>query len=271
MQEASTLGKSMLSGKPSMGLWQMIPGSNVSRVMARCGPEWILVDQEHGNIDDGAMHEAVAAIAACGVSPIVRVPDNQGWMVKRALDAGAHGILVPLLYTPEDAKRLVSSAKFPPTGQRGFGSPFPMERFHPSLSSGDYLQQANDALITMVQIETKEALANVEAIAAVPGVDVLFVGPFDLGNNIGHPIIDGVMHENLHAAIQKVHDTAKAAGKKSGIFCTSGEQGKKYADMGFQVISVATDMMILPQALTGALYAAKGLGAAPVAKGPYGK
>jgi 4-hydroxy-2-oxoheptanedioate aldolase len=138
---------------------------------------------------------------------------------------------VPLLYTAEDAKKLVTSAKFPPFGQRGFGSPFPQERFHPSLKSGEYLKQANEALITMVQIETKEALENVDAIAAVDGVDLLFVGPFDLGNNIGHPIVDGNMHEKLHAAIEKIFKAAKAAGKKAGIFCTSGEQSKAYADM----------------------------------------
>ncbi|KAI9734141.1 MAG: hypothetical protein M1818_006654 [Claussenomyces sp. TS43310] len=233
MQEANVLKKALHAGQkePAMGFWQMIPGSNVSRVMARCGPSWILIDQEHGNIDDGAMHEAVAAIAACRVSPIVRIADNQAWMVKRALDAGAHGVLVPLLSFEADAKRLVASAKFPPVGVRGFGSPFPMERFHPDLTSSDYLKQANDALLTIVQIETKDGLANVDAIARVPGVDVLFVGPFDLGNNIGHPIVDGVMHDDLQAAIKKVLDTAIATGKKAGIFCTSGEQAKGYADL----------------------------------------
>jgi 4-hydroxy-2-oxoheptanedioate aldolase len=208
------------------------------------------------------MHEAVPAIAACGVSPIVRIPDNQGFLVKRtcltipktldeadryptgALDSGAHGVLVPLLYTAEDAKKLVLSAKFPPQGQRGFGSPFPMERFHPDLGAGDYLQQANDAILTMVQIETKQAVENVDAIAAVPGIDVLFVGPFDLGNNIGHPILDGKMHDNLHAAISKILKAANTAGKKAGIFCTSGEQAKGYSQQGFHMISVATDMHI---------------------------
>jgi 4-hydroxy-2-oxoheptanedioate aldolase len=83
MQKANVLRKALGGTSPSFGAWQMIPGSNVSRTIARSGFEWILVDCEHGNIDDGAMHEAVAAIAACGVSPIVRIADNQGWMVKR--------------------------------------------------------------------------------------------------------------------------------------------------------------------------------------------
>lgn len=109
------------------------------------------------------MHDSVHAVASCGVSPIVRIPDNQGWMVKRALDAGAHGIIVPLLYTVEDARRLVRSAKFPPVGQRGFGSPFSMGAFDNTgnLSGFEYMNAANENLLTIVQIETKEALANV--------------------------------------------------------------------------------------------------------------
>jgi 4-hydroxy-2-oxoheptanedioate aldolase len=188
-----------------------------------------------------------------------------------ALDSGAHGVLVPLLYTVEDAKKLVLSAKFPPQGQRGFGSPFPQERFHPDLDSTGYLQQANDAILTMVQIETKSALDNVEAIAAVPGIDVLFVGPFDLGNNIGHPIINGEMHESLHAAIAKTLKAANAAGKKAGIFCTSGEQSRKYAEDGFHMISVATDILVLQASVMDAVSTAKGLGPAPKLTGPYGK
>lgn len=222
-------------------------------------------------VADGAMHEAVPAIASMGVSPIVRIADNQGWMVKRALDCGAHGILVPLLYTVEDAEKLVRSAKFPPVGQRGFGSPYAPQRFGASLGSSEYLQQANDALLTMVQIETKEALENVDAIAAVPGIDLLFVGPFDLGNNIGHPIIDGMMHDNLHAAIAKVLKAANKAGKKAGIFCTSGEQAKGYADEGFHMISVATDMFVLPAGVTAALKTVKGSEGDPKATGPYGR
>lgn len=122
-----------------------------------------------------------------------------------------------------------------------------------------------------VQIETKEALEDVQAIAAVDGIDVLFIGPFDLGNNIGHPIIDGVMHEELHAAIEQIFKASIAAGKKTGIFCTSGEQAKKYADMGFHMISVIADMAALPTMLMNSLNEAKGLGPAAKLTGPYGK
>ncbi|MCJ1372285.1 hypothetical protein MMC20_003508 [Loxospora ochrophaea] len=258
MQAANRLQKALrTSSGLSFGAWQMLPGSNLSRMIARSGYDWVLVDTEHGNIDDSAMHESVAAIAGCGVSPIVRIAANEGWMVKRALDSGAHGILVPLLYTPGDAKKLVQSAKFPPRGQRGFGSPFPMEQFG-GPTGQEYLQQANDSLLTMVQIETKEALENVDEIAKVDGIDVLFVGPYDLGNNIGHPILDGVIHEELKNAIAKILQVAKENNKKSGIYCISGDQARQYADQGFHMISVVGDVVSLQTHLTSQLSTAKG-------------
>lgn len=120
------------------------------------------------------MHSSVNAVASCGVSPIVRIPANEGWMVKRALDAGAHGVLVPLIYSAEDAKKLVESAKFPPQGKRGFGSPFSMGAFDSKgdLTGLQYMQNANANLLTCVQIETASALADVETIAKIDGIDV---------------------------------------------------------------------------------------------------
>ncbi|KAL8832525.1 MAG: hypothetical protein Q9191_000207 [Dirinaria sp. TL-2023a] len=203
------------------------------------------------------MHEAVAAIAACGVSPIVRVAANEGWMIKRALDSGAHGIIVPLLRTAQDARDLVQSAKFPPIGQRGFGSLLSMEKFG-GITLAEYLQQANDSLLTIVQIETKEALQNLDAIAQVPGIDVLFVGPFDLGNSIGHPILDGTMHEELKDAIVKVQEAAKQHNKQTGIYATGGDQAREFVDQGFHMVSVVTDMIALPMAMSSALATAKG-------------
>jgi 4-hydroxy-2-oxoheptanedioate aldolase len=123
--------------------------------------------------------------------------------------------------------------------------------------------------LTIVQVETKEALENVDAIAAVPGIDVLFVGPFDLGNNIGYPILDGTMHENLVTAIEKVLQAANSAGKKAGIFCSSGQQGKVFADRGFHMISAATDIYVLAGGVMAAMATAKGAGPAPKQQG-YG-
>lgn len=270
MQAANRFQRALSKGGATFGAWQMLPGTNLTRAICRSSSavDWILVDQEHGNISDDSMHEIVAASAACGVSPIVRVPDGQHWMIKRALDAGAHGILVPLLQTVEDAQNIVKYSKFPPVGNRGFGSPFSMEKFieqpaHSSgnvkeLSSVNYLQQANKHTVIAVQIETQSALDNVRAIAEVPGIDVLFVGPFDLGNNIGHPILQSKRDPELVQAIESVRTAAEAAGKKSGIYCNSGEEARQYADQGFHMVSAMTDMVAVPKAFGQAFEAAKG-------------
>ncbi|KAI1294300.1 Pyruvate/Phosphoenolpyruvate kinase-like domain-containing protein [Xylaria venustula] len=201
-----------------MGAWQTLPGQNVSRILARTpGVDWVLVDCEHGNIDDAAMHEAVPAIASCGVSPI---------------------ILIPLLRSAEEAAKIVAAAKFPPQGQRGLGSPFAMERFHPIPTMTEYLQHANESLLTIVQIETQEALDAVEEIAAVPGIDVLFIGPFDLGNNIGHPILDGVMKPELEQAIDRILAATIKAGKKAGFFASITERALEHKPQFSRVKSV---------------------------------
>ncbi|KAL9075999.1 MAG: hypothetical protein Q9157_003826 [Trypethelium eluteriae] len=215
------------------------------------------------------MHEAVAAIASTGTSPLVRIPGAEGWMVKRALDSGAHGVVVPLLQTAAEVTQLVRSAKFPPRGVRGFGSPFPMGAFSAAaaaasssgvaaLSQSEYLAQANEALLTIIQIETAEALGAVDEIAGINGVDVLFVGPYDLGINIGHPIVEGVIDEELRAAIETVRRAAAKAGKKSGFYCTSGAQSREYAEKGFDMVSIAADMQALPTYMGATLRTAKG-------------
>jgi len=276
LQDGSRLFQALKRGGPTFGGWQMLPGTNHSRAICRSGIDWLCVDGEHGNIADNQMHEAVAAIAASGVSPVVRIAANEDWMVKRALDSGAHAICVPLLRSVDDARRLVAAAKFPPRGARGFGSPFPMQSFAlpPAQppSAAEYLQQANATLLTIVQIETADALACVEGIAAVDGVDVLLVGPFDLGNNIGHPVLTDAMDAELERAIDAILAAAQKNGKRSGIYCTSGEQAAHYARKGFNMISVAADMIALPTYFSQVLSIAKGgSGQAEAVTGPYGR
>ncbi|OAL38856.1 hypothetical protein AYO20_02062 [Fonsecaea nubica] len=269
METSNTLRKALFTGSGlSFGAWQMLPGSHLSRAMARCGFDWICIDCEHGNITDNEMHDSVHAVASVGVSPIVRIPANEGWMVKRALDAGAHGIIVPLLYTVQDAKRLVESAKFPPRGKRGFGSPFSMGAFdnQGNLSAFEYMNTANDNLLTIAQIETKEAFECVEEIARVDGVDVLFIGLFDLSNNLGYSLQGGFPPE-MTEAVARILKAAKDAGKKAGIYCPSGEPARQYADQGFHMISAATDATALPTIMTESLSKAKGQTTVQAVKG----
>ncbi|KAI9839874.1 MAG: hypothetical protein M1819_000066 [Sarea resinae] len=125
-------------------------------------------------------------------------------------------------------------------------------------TAGEYLEQANDSLLTIVQIETVEALENVDDIARVDGLDVLFAGPFDLGINIGHPIKDGKFDDELKEALAKILKAAQENGKRTGIYSTSGEQARSYADQGFNMITVIADMDALTTHLTSSLSTAKG-------------
>ena len=205
-------------------------------------------------MSDDSMHESVAAIAACGISPVVRVAEGQHWMIKRALDAGAHGIIVPLLENAQDAKNIAKYSKFPPIGNRGLGSALSMEKFISGKTGevkevpmSDYFKDANSSTIVIVQIETASALSQVKDIAAVDGIDVLFIGPTDLGNSIGHPSIltGGKFDKELDEAIDTIHKAAQGAGKCSAIYTGSGEMAKKYADQGFNMINAANDMQTL--------------------------
>lgn len=160
----------------------------------------------------------------------------------------------------------MSACKFPPEGTRGFGSPFAMHTFSPTPSMTTYLQSANSSLLTMVQIETREALERVAEIA--PLVDVVLVGPFDLGNNIGQPILDGVMSQELKDAVESVRVAAERAGVVSGIFCTGPEMAKSCADAGWGMISVATDLTALMGTMEERVAVARGEGKLG-AKGGY--
>ena len=179
----------------------------------------------------------------------------------------------------DEAKQIVQSVRFPPAGDRGYGSLLALERFIPMPSLTEYLQQANDTLVTIIQIETKEALDAVDEIAGVDGVDALFLGPFDLGmfedtnfsshsytrltklflgNNIGHPIIDGVMDQKLTDALQRTFTAARRAGKKCGIFAASAEQASHFKEEGYDMVVAATDYTTLRFSLRTAMDVASG-------------
>ncbi|KAF8911891.1 Pyruvate/Phosphoenolpyruvate kinase-like domain-containing protein [Mucidula mucida] len=230
--------------KPVVGSWLMLPGASLARMVAQMGYDFVIVDCEHGDIADAAMHASVGAIAAQGVSPIVRIPAPENWLVKRTLDTGAHGILCPMMSTPEEAKALVSYAKFPIplaqrtpwsiSGVRGAGSPFAPAAFGQGM--GEYIATANKNTFIAVQIETVEGLGNCEEIAKVDGIDMLFVGPNDLCSSMGYPPLDHANIPEVQEAIKRVLAAAKAAGKYAGMFCTSAEQVKARFEQGCEFL-----------------------------------
>ncbi|KAH8111412.1 Phosphoenolpyruvate/pyruvate domain-containing protein [Phellopilus nigrolimitatus] len=233
------------AGKTAFGVWNTIPGASIVRTIASTpGISWVLVDAEHGHINDTHLYTHITAISAAGRSPLVRVPEASAWWAKRALDAGAHGLMVPLLRTAADARDAVASVQYPPKGIRGFG---PMYTHH--VWGG-----LHAAGLVLAQIETKEAVANLEEIAQVEGLGVLFIGPFDLSLNLGVDFGSSA-HED---AIQKVLEVSHKYGKKAAIYCTNGDQARVRAGQGFDIISIATDVDVLSQGYAAHISSATG-------------
>ncbi|KAI5449552.1 hypothetical protein NCC49_004615 [Naganishia albida] len=251
--------------KPLIGSWSMLPGANLARMIATQGFDFILVDGEHGNISDSEMHSVVAAIGNVqGCSPMVRIPAPESYLVKRALDTGAHALMCPLVSTAEEARRFVSYAKFPQRkaqrpaadvltkskyaalpGVRGAGSPFAPALW--KMDMPDYFDVANEGVFLAVQIETEEGLRNCEEIAKVEGVDMLFVGPNDLCSSMGYPPPEHPNIPEVQDAIERIRKAAHAAGKYAGMFCTQPEQVLERAEQGFDLMNMGMDFAAVQQ------------------------
>ncbi|WWC73338.1 uncharacterized protein I206_107305 [Kwoniella pini CBS 10737] len=211
--------------KPMM-TFMAIPSVRHAQIVALTGLDGIIIDCEHGHIGDDAMHQSVAAISALGVSPIIRIRGPLPDIIKRALDTGAHGIMVPQINTAEEAEAVVRYSKFPPQGLRGQGSAFPA--IGHGLTTPEYMQSANQTILTMVQIETAEGLKNVDAIAAVPGVDVVFIGPNDLAQSIlGYVPAKGDEPE-FTKALEDIVAAARKHGKWVARLSNNGELAKEH-------------------------------------------
>ncbi|KAF5324155.1 hypothetical protein D9619_011309 [Psilocybe cf. subviscida] len=258
------------ANKAAFGAWLTLPGVFHARTIAQASPHlsWIVIDCEHGLVPlvPGAA-ESIASIQATrkdGVSApscIVRIPatgitTSTSWQIKNALDAGAQGVIVPMVSTAAQAQTVVADSNFPPLGRRGFGSPFTHGIW--GATSSEYLETANDSTLVMVQIENTEAVENVKEIAEVPGVDLLFIGPYDLSISLGYPKPDPDPHPEVEQVIQKILKSAHAAGKKCAIYCSSGTQGAKRALEGFDMISVVSDMGALSEGVSKEIAAALG-------------
>jgi 4-hydroxy-2-oxoheptanedioate aldolase len=267
---AHPLLQAFKANKAAFGAWLTLPGVFHARTIAQASPHlsWIVIDCEHGLVPlvPGAA-ESIASIQAtrkAGVNPpsvIVRVPGtgittSTSWQIKNALDAGAQGVIIPMVSTAVHAQTVVADSNFPPRGRRGFGSPFTHGVW--GVTSSEYLESANDGVVVMVQIENKEAVENVQEIAEVPGVDVLFIGPYDLSLSLGYPKPDPDPHPEVEQVIQKILKAAHAAGKKCAIYCSSGAQGAIRASEGFDMINVANDMAALSEGIAKEMAAALG-------------
>ncbi|UPK94595.1 hypothetical protein LCI18_005530 [Fusarium solani-melongenae] len=216
-----------------------LPSYRTAQLVASTDLDGIIIDCEHGHISDDAMHNSITAISSQGVSPLVRIRMTHADLIKRALDAGAHGIVVPMINTADDARVVVQNAKFPPQGIRGQGSAFP--GFALGIDIPTYMKTANETLITCLQIESKLGVENVDAICAVPGADMLFIGPNDLALSIlGYVPAKGDEPEFVEA-VEKIVSAAKKHGKWVGRLSNDGASARKDLEM-FDTVALGYDV-----------------------------
>jgi 2-keto-3-deoxy-L-rhamnonate aldolase RhmA len=228
------------SSGPSFGTW--ISSSSPVNVDALkgLGFEWLMLDTEHSPLNPETTAAMSAILGGEGPVPLVRVGNVDPYLIKQALDGGARGVLVPLVNTAEQARAVVSYAKYPPQGVRGAAAAA-ASRY--GLDLARYLREANQETLVGVQIETREALENLEAIASVDGVDLLFVGPTDLTLNLG--LIDQRSHPDVQSAMRRVVEACRRHGKVPGTLVVSREEKKRALEIGFRFISLASDVRFL--------------------------
>ncbi|KAJ6183681.1 Pyruvate/Phosphoenolpyruvate kinase-like domain-containing protein [Penicillium mononematosum] len=231
-----------------------LPSIRTAQLVAQTGLQGIIIDCEHGHISDDAMHGSTAAIAALGVSPLVRIRMTHGDLIKRALDAGAHGIVVPQVNTAEDAERVVSDAKFPPQGRRGQGSAFPAIAH--AIDIPTYMRTANETIIICLQIETKEGVENIDAICGVPGVDMIFIGPNDLALSIlGYVPAKGDEPEFVDA-MEKIVAAARKHRKWVARLSNDGASCKEHLK-AFDTVAMSYDVRAIQNWYTAELRTAR--------------
>lgn len=220
-----------------------MPGIHQAEAVARAGFEGCLIDLQHGLNGYRDMVEMIMAVNRAGKPAFVRPPLGDNGMVSRALDAGAAVIISPMINSVEDAKALVASAKYPPVGERSWG---PIQALPASgLNAADYLQQANDMAMVFAMIETQAAIDAIDDICAVPGLDGVFVGPYDMSISLSGGAFADADSEAVTRALPKIVTSANKAGKLAGIYASTPEQVERFAGLGFRFIAGASDYSIL--------------------------
>lgn len=232
-------------GEPTVGGWLVLPSVASARVMARLGFDWLAVDTEHSAQHAALMAEMIAAIADAGAcAPLVRLPANSVEWYKWSLDAGAWGVIVPMVQSRAEAEQAVAWSKYPPLGTRSIGGVFGPYGFGVT-DWASYGPLANDQLLLAVQIESAQALEHLDEILAVPGIDVAFVGPNDLHAHLGLPPSSEGTEPPFLAALERIKAGARQHKVALGIFSSSGEAAAERIRQGFQMVSVTTDVSSL--------------------------
>jgi 4-hydroxy-2-oxoheptanedioate aldolase len=223
------------AGEPVFGLWTRIPSSYPAELAAAAGYDYICVDLQHGLSDEASLVAICQASAVFGAPTLARVAWNESWLIQRALDLGAAGVIVPLVGSGAEAARAVDACRYPPEGSRSYG-PVRAELAVGSAVPADLAQ----AVLCFVMLETREGLDRLEEIAATPGLDGLYVGPSDLSLALGlAPGSVGV--PEVEAAITRIRDCAAGHSLIAGMHCSAGSAARARAAEGFRLVTVGVD------------------------------
>lgn len=231
------------AGEPTFGTWLSLGDLYATRVMARCGFDWLTLDIEHSPIDWSQAAMIFGAIAEAGCVPLARVPEGNHHIIKRVLDAGAWGIVVPMVDTVEQAITAVRAAKYPPEGNRSLGGGLHCMNF--DCSPGEYFQRANDEILVILQTESPTGVENAEAIYSVPGVDGIFVGPVDLRANMRQSDWTEASDEEFEGMLQRVVDVGKQVGTPTGMHTQSPEAALARVEQGMQFIAIGSELKLM--------------------------
>ncbi|WP_374663933.1 4-hydroxy-2-oxoheptanedioate aldolase [Ramlibacter sp.] len=254
--------------RAQIGLWLGLADHYTTEICAGAGFDWLLIDGEHSPNDLRTILQQAQVIAAYPAShAIARVPMGHGMvgqaLIKQYLDLGVQTLLVPMVDTPEQARELVRCMRYPPDGIRGMGG----ARASRWGRIPQYAKEANAQVCLLVQAETREAIANLDAIAATPGVDGVFIGPADLSAAMGH--VGNPAHPEVQATIEDAIRRIIAAGKGAGILTTDETQARHYLALGATFVAVGLDTNLLMRATTELARKFKGAPAAPQGKTTY--
>nr|WP_294550273.1 aldolase/citrate lyase family protein [uncultured Rhodopila sp.] len=229
-----------------IGLWSSLASNVVAEVLSYAGYDWIVVDTEHAPSDPLDVLSQLQALATGTAEPVVRVAWNDAVLMKRLLDIGARSLLVPMVQSEDEARAAVAATRYPPKGVRGVSVSHRANRFG---RVPGYLHAAEQEICVLVQLETRAALGRLEPIAAVDGIDGVFIGPSDLAADLGH--LGDAAHADVQAAITDACARIRAAGKPAGILAPVEADARRYFEMGFTFVAIGSDVGLLAAGSTG--------------------
>jgi len=234
----------LLRGEAQIGLWSGLADAYVTELLAGCGFDWLVLDAEHSPNDVRSVLAQLQAIAPYPVQAVVRPPEGQVALIKQYLDIGAQTLLIPMVESAAQAAQMVAAMRYPPHGVRGVGSA--LARSSRWNAIGDYLHQANNQMCLLVQVESKQALAQVDAIAAVEGVDGVFFGPADLSASLG--FLGQPAAPQVQQAIIEGIAAVRRAGKAAGVLSADQVLARRYLEQGAAFVAVGADATLLANA-----------------------